>query len=61
MPMQPNLVFKSTHEYKVHGEYGSNHPCTSTIGARGPHNYGIIMAMDFVFMSTFNGQSMSIG
>ncbi len=33
------LVIKSTHEYKVHGPYGSNFPCT--IGARasprGPH------------------------
>ncbi len=28
------LVIKSTHEYKVHGPYGSNFPCT--IGARGP-------------------------
>ncbi len=26
------LVIKSTHEYKVHGPYGSNFPCT--IGAR---------------------------
>ncbi len=28
------LVIKSTHEYKVHGPYGSDFPCT--IGARGP-------------------------
>ena len=28
------LVIKSTHEYKVHGPYGSNFPCT--IGATGP-------------------------
>ncbi len=42
------LVIKSTHEYKVHGPYGSNFPWT-------------IWPTDLVFMSTFDNQSMSIG
>ncbi len=42
------LVYKGTHEYKVHGPYGS-------------WKVGTIWPMDLVFMSTFDNQSMSIG
>ncbi len=42
------LVIKSTHEYMVHGTYGT-------------WKVGSIWPMDPVFMSTFDNQSMSIG
>ncbi len=46
------LIIKSTHEYRVHGPYGSNY---------GTWKVGTIWTMDLVFMSTFDNKSMSIG
>ena len=48
------LVIKSTHEYKVYGPYGAP-------GPYGTWKVETIWPVDYVFKSTFDDQSMSIG
>ncbi len=47
------LVIKSTHEYKVHGSYGSNFPCT--IGELLCNTYNLWLSMSITLIAKVSG------